>query len=101
MQVLEFTHFACTSEDINNSAHGLMLKEAVQQHLLPVMDKVINNLDDLQVGSTVRGFIKSVAEHCLFVNLGRGIDARVQIKELFDEVSLAVYALKLPSQISQ
>lgn len=41
MQVLEFTHFACTSEDINNLAHGLMLKEAVHQHLLPVMDKVI------------------------------------------------------------
>ena len=41
MQVLEFTHFACTSEDINNLAHGLMLKEAVHQHLLPVMDKII------------------------------------------------------------
>lgn len=41
MQVLEFTHFACTSEDINNLAHGLMLQEAVHQHLLPVMDKII------------------------------------------------------------
>ena len=28
-QVLEFTHFACTSEDINNLSHALMLKEAV------------------------------------------------------------------------
>jgi adenylosuccinate lyase len=28
--VLEFTHFACTSEDINNLAHGLMLKEAME-----------------------------------------------------------------------
>ncbi len=42
VQVLEFTHFACTSEDINNLAHGLMLKEAVHQHLLPVMDKIIS-----------------------------------------------------------
>ena len=41
LQILEFTHFACTSEDINNLAHGLMLKEAVHQHLLPVMDKII------------------------------------------------------------
>lgn len=41
MQVLEFTHFACTSEDINNLAHGLMLQEAVHQHLLPVMDNII------------------------------------------------------------
>ena len=28
-KVLEFTHFACTSEDINNLSHALMLKEAV------------------------------------------------------------------------
>jgi adenylosuccinate lyase len=39
--VLEFTHFACTSEDINNLSHALMLKEALQQHLLPTMDRVI------------------------------------------------------------
>ncbi|KAI0095104.1 nucleic acid-binding protein [Irpex rosettiformis] len=51
----------------------------------PVVDKIINELDDLVVGATVRGFIKSVAEHGLFVSLGRNIDARVQIKELFDE----------------
>ncbi len=44
LQILEFTHFACTSEDINNLAHGLMLKEAVHQHLLPVMDKIITGL---------------------------------------------------------
>eukprot|EP00882_Tetradesmus_deserticola_P007004 GHRQ01007376.1.p1 GENE.GHRQ01007376.1~~GHRQ01007376.1.p1 ORF type:complete len:529 (+),score=273.19 GHRQ01007376.1:315-1901(+) len=39
--VLEFTHFACTSEDINNLSHGLMLQEALQQHVLPAMDGVI------------------------------------------------------------
>jgi rRNA biogenesis protein RRP5 len=52
----------------------------------PLVDQEINGIDDLGVGETVRGFIKSVAEHGLFVMLGRGIDARVQIKELFDEV---------------
>ncbi|DBA75558.1 TPA: hypothetical protein ACH3X2_009116 [Trebouxia sp. C0005] len=46
-EILEFTHFACTSEDINNLAHGLMLKEAVHQHLLPVMDKIITALQGL------------------------------------------------------
>ena len=50
------------------------------------VDREINSTNDLNVGDTVRGFIKSVAEHGLFVMLGRGIDARVQIKELFDEV---------------
>jgi rRNA biogenesis protein RRP5 len=43
-------------------------------------------LADLNAGDTVRGFIRSVAEHGLFVMLGREVDARVQIKELFDEV---------------
>lgn len=40
VQVLEFTHFACTSEDINNLAHALMLREARERHLLPAMDEV-------------------------------------------------------------
>lgn len=51
----------------------------------PVADPVISDISDLKVGSTVRGFIKSVAEHGLFVTLGRNVDARVQIKELFDD----------------
>lgn len=41
MQVVEFTHFACTSEDINNLSHALMLAEALQTELLPAMDRVI------------------------------------------------------------
>ncbi len=40
LQVSEFTHFACTSEDINNLAHALMLQEALQKEILPLMDKV-------------------------------------------------------------
>ncbi|KZT75076.1 hypothetical protein DAEQUDRAFT_807332 [Daedalea quercina L-15889] len=50
-----------------------------------VLDREIKGLDDLNVGEIVRGFIKNVAEHGLFVMLGRNIDARVQIKELFDQ----------------
>ena len=53
----------------------------------PIVDREISRLEDLKVGDTVRGFIKSVAEHGLFVTLGREIDARVQIRELFDDVS--------------
>eukprot|EP00197_Chlamydomonas_leiostraca_P002563 CAMPEP_0202857378 /NCGR_PEP_ID=MMETSP1391-20130828/341_1 /ASSEMBLY_ACC=CAM_ASM_000867 /TAXON_ID=1034604 /ORGANISM="Chlamydomonas leiostraca, Strain SAG 11-49" /LENGTH=519 /DNA_ID=CAMNT_0049536167 /DNA_START=47 /DNA_END=1606 /DNA_ORIENTATION=+ len=48
-QVLEFTHFACTSEDINNLSHALMLKEAMEQQLLPIMDKVIAEIGRLAV----------------------------------------------------
>ena len=41
--VSEFVHFACTSEDINNLAHALMLREA-RELLLPVIDEVIQAL---------------------------------------------------------
>jgi len=54
----------------------------------PITDREILDLRGLVAGEAVRGFIKSVAEHGLFVTLGRNIDARVQIRELFDEVSL-------------
>ena len=57
----------------------------------PITDRQIQNLNDLVAGETVRGFIKSIAEHGLFVTLGRTIDARVQIRELFDEVSLVCF----------
>ena len=40
----EFVHFACTSEDINNTSHALMLKTAREQVLLPAIDKVIGKL---------------------------------------------------------
>ncbi|KAK9837946.1 hypothetical protein WJX74_008257 [Apatococcus lobatus] len=46
-KVLEFTHFACTSEDINNLAHALILHEARSAHLLPAMDKVIDAIANL------------------------------------------------------
>lgn len=46
-KVLEFFHFSCTSEDINNLAHGLMLKEALNNVLFPVMDEVIGALCDM------------------------------------------------------
>jgi adenylosuccinate lyase len=43
----EFVHFACTSEDINNTSHGLMLKAARQDVLLPTLDKIIAALTTL------------------------------------------------------
>jgi adenylosuccinate lyase len=43
----EFIHFACTSEDINNLAYALMLKQAREQVLLPALDGLIKLLTDL------------------------------------------------------
>lgn len=38
----EFIHFACTSEDINNLAYALMLKDARSQVMLPLMQQVVD-----------------------------------------------------------
>ena len=40
----EFVHFACTSEDINNTSHGLMLQAAREQVLLPALDRIVAQL---------------------------------------------------------
>jgi adenylosuccinate lyase len=40
----EFVHFACTSEDINNTSHALMLKAAREQVLLPALDGLLGRL---------------------------------------------------------
>lgn len=46
-RVTEFVHFACTSEDINNLSHGLMLLAGREQVLLPAMDDIIDKLTDM------------------------------------------------------
>jgi adenylosuccinate lyase len=43
-RALEFVHFACTSEDINNLSYALMLNEARQSVLLPGLDALIQKL---------------------------------------------------------
>jgi adenylosuccinate lyase len=43
----EFVHFACTSEDINNLAHGVMLAEARGAILLPALEGIARRLRDL------------------------------------------------------
>jgi adenylosuccinate lyase len=45
--ISEFIHFACTSEDINNLSHALMLREAREDCVLPAMDEVIAALRTL------------------------------------------------------
>ncbi|WP_275430364.1 lyase family protein, partial [Proteus mirabilis] len=40
----EFVHFACTSEDINNTSHALMLKAARDEVMLPALDGIVATL---------------------------------------------------------
>ena len=47
LAISEYVHFSCTSEDINNLSHALMLREGRDQVLLPALDDIINKLTDL------------------------------------------------------
>ena len=48
-KISEFIHFACTSEDINNLSYALMLHDAREEVLLPIMDRIIGAIRDLAV----------------------------------------------------
>lgn len=47
--ISEFIHFACTSEDINNLSHALMLKEARDHVMLPTMTELTQAIQALSV----------------------------------------------------
>src|SRR6266403_2235755 len=44
---IEFVHFACTSEDVNNLAYALMIAESRDKVMLPALDRVISALREL------------------------------------------------------
>ena len=50
-QISEFVHFACTSEDINNLSHALMLRDGLQDVLLPAMNNIATALSSLATDS--------------------------------------------------
>src|SRR5471032_2733827 len=43
----EFIHFACTSEDINNTSHGMMLKAARDGVIVPALQAVVDKLREI------------------------------------------------------
>ena len=47
LAVTEYIHFACTSEDINNLSHALILKAGRDEVLLPLMDRLIESIKQL------------------------------------------------------
>ena len=54
---LEWVHFACTSEDINNLAYALMLHAARNTVLLPALDGLVGLLDELAVRHAETGML--------------------------------------------
>ena len=46
-RVAEFVHFACTSEDINNTSHALQLRSGRDQVILPGLDRIVLKLREM------------------------------------------------------
>lgn len=47
LAISEFVHFACTSEDINNLSHALMLRDGTAQVIMPAMAQIVSALGDV------------------------------------------------------
>ncbi len=45
----EFVHFACTSEDINNTSHALQIQAARDKVMLPAIDGLVSSLRDMAI----------------------------------------------------
>lgn len=50
-----------------------------------IRDTIYDDIDELSEGERLRGFVKSISDAGVFVEIGKDLTARVQIKELFDE----------------
>jgi adenylosuccinate lyase len=86
-KVREFFHFACTSEDINNLSHALMLGTGKDQVLMPALARVVES-------------IKSLAhQHADVAMLGRTHGQPASPTTLGKEMANVVY--RLDRQITQ
>jgi adenylosuccinate lyase len=57
LEASEFIHFACTSEDINNASHALMLRGARDAALLPELDALIATLESMAHATADRAML--------------------------------------------
>lgn len=73
--------------DIDNPNKKILLSlrpSKILSSSLPVEDREITSIQQLQVNDIVRGFICNVADHGLYVTLGHGVTAFVRISNLSD-----------------
>ncbi|CAL5389911.1 unnamed protein product [Camellia sinensis] len=103
-KVLEFFHFVCTSEDINNLAHALMLKEALNTVIFPVMDEVIKAVCDMaKANAHVPMFSRThgqrdLTDSTVLRNMGEGLGQKVNEASLFEDLNESWEVLAEPIQ---
>ena len=83
----EFVHFACTSEDINNLSHAIMLRDGLTGTVFPLMEDVVSTIAELAE--------KTAAVPMLSRTHGQSASPTTLGKEL------AVFADRLSRQLAQ
>lgn len=76
------SHVQCRviSIDTENRRVDLSLRRSRLETGVTPVDAAVSSLDDITPGQSIRGFVKNVANHGVFVSLGGDVTARVQIK---------------------
>ncbi len=92
----EFIHFGLTSQDINNTATPLMLKNGIQEIVLPLLDEVIERLDDLaDEWSEIPMLAKTHGQPASPTRLGKEIDVFVvRLKKQLELLEQVPYSAK-------
>lgn len=84
-----FVQCLVLSIDSSNHRAELSLRPSRLGAAGKVRDLAVTSLDNLTAGQRIRGFVKNVANHGVFVELGSGVTARVQIKASASSVQTA------------
>lgn len=92
----EFLHFGLTSQDINNTAQPLMLKEAVEEVYLPALEEILNILKtDAEAWKEVPMLAKTHGQPATPTRLGKELDVFVvRIEEQLRQFRLLTYPAK-------
>ncbi|RUO60330.1 adenylosuccinate lyase [Pseudidiomarina insulisalsae] len=87
--VTEFIHFACTSEDINNLSHALMLREALSEVMLPVMQDLTSAVKQLAVANkTVPMMARTHGQPATPTTLGKEMaNVYVRLQRQLEQIS--------------
>ena len=92
----EFVHFGLTSQDINNTAIPLSLKEAAENHYLPLLREIINSLDEkADVWNEIPMLARTHGQPASPTRLGKEIDVFAErLREQLELMENIPYAAK-------
>lgn len=82
----EIVRVSVIATDLPNKKVFLSLRPSrILSSTLPVRDAFVGDASHLNVGELVRGFIKHVADKCIYVSLSGQVDARIMVSDISDD----------------